>query len=89
MVIALVAGYARFAAFVAIRLVSAVAALGVLYLLLVLVGAPFLERLAADTPRHQPVGTDVGVTASRIGIPSLCICLGLMLAALFLAIGPW
>ena len=47
------------------------------------------ERLAADTPRHQLVGTDVGVTASRIGITSLCICLGLMLAALFLAIGPW
>ena len=89
MVIALLAGYARFATFVAIRLVSAVAVLGVLYLLLVLAGAPFLERLAADTPRHQLVGTDVGVTASRIGITSLCICLGLMLAALFLAIGPW
>lgn len=89
MLIALLAGYARFAAFVAIRLVSAVAVLGVLYLVLVLAGAPFVERLAADTPRHQLVGTDVGVTASRIDITSLCISLGLMLAALFLAIGPW
>lgn len=88
-VIALLAGYACFAAFVAIRLVSAVAVLGVLYLLLVLAGVPFVERLAADTPRPQLVGTDVGVTASRIGITSLCICLGLTLAALFLAIGPW
>ena len=70
-VIALLVGYARFAAFAAIRLVSAVAVLGVLYLLLVLAGVPFLERLAADTPRHQLIGTDVGVTASRIGITSL------------------
>jgi potassium efflux system protein len=88
-VIALLAGYARFAAFVAIRLVSLVVVLGALYLLLVLASALFVEQLAADAPRHQLVGTDVAVTPIRIGFASLYICLGLILAALFLAIGPW
>ena len=88
MVIALLAGYARFAAFVAIRLVSVVAVLGVLYLLLVLTGRHSSTGRCRNAT-HQVVGTDVRDTASLIGITSLCICLGLTLAALFLAIGPW
>jgi GDSL-like Lipase/Acylhydrolase family len=78
-VIALLAGYACFAAFVATRLVSVAAVLGVLYLLLVLTNAFFAERRARDARRSGP----------SAGITFLYAGLGVMLAGLFVAIGPW
>jgi uncharacterized membrane protein YhaH (DUF805 family) len=78
-VIALLAGYACFAAFVATRLVSVAAVLGVLYLLLVLTNAFFAERRARDARRSGP----------SAGITFLYAGLGVMLAGLLVAIGPW
>jgi hypothetical protein len=92
-VIALVAGYAGFAAFLATRLVSVAAVLGLLYLLLVLANAFFVERRAAAASPRRAIGTNLDVDACRGGpsaaITSLYVLLSVILAALFVAIGPW
>ncbi|MET0922076.1 MAG: hypothetical protein ABWY47_02965, partial [Xanthobacteraceae bacterium] len=68
------------------------AVLGLLYLLLVLANAFFVERRAAASPRRA-IGTNLDVDACRGGpsaaITSLYVLLGVILAALFVAIGPW
>jgi hypothetical protein len=78
-VVALVAGYAGFAALLATRLVSLAAVLGLVYLLLVLTNAFFVERHVAGASGHRP---SLAVTCFYVG-------LGVILAALFVAIGPW
>ncbi|HZN30347.1 MAG TPA: DUF3772 domain-containing protein [Xanthobacteraceae bacterium] len=92
-VIALLAGYADFAAFLATRLVSAAAVLGLLYLLLVLGNAFLVERRAAAASPRRAVGANLDVDACRggpsVAITSLYVLLGVILAALFVAIGPW
>jgi hypothetical protein len=92
-VIALLAGYAGFAAFLATRLVSAAAVLGLLYLLLVLGNAFLVERRAAAASPRRAVGANLDVDACRggpsVAITSLYVLLGVILAALFVAIGPW
>jgi GDSL-like Lipase/Acylhydrolase family/Protein of unknown function (DUF3772) len=91
--IALVAGYAGFAAFLATRLVSAAAVLGLLYLLLVLANAFLIERRAAAASPRRAIGTNLDVEACpggpSVAITSLYVLLGVILAALFVAIGPW
>jgi hypothetical protein len=92
-VIALVAGYAGFAAFLATRLASVAAVLGLLYLVLVLANAFFVERRAAAASPRRAIGANLDVDACRGGpsaaITSLYVLLGVILAALFVAIGPW
>jgi len=91
--IALIAGYPTFAAFVAARVISISALLGGLYVLLALGNALFAERLAVDTSRGQELAADFGVGTPWLGFAAIltvaAMCLGAMLAALVLYIGPW
>jgi hypothetical protein len=92
-VIALVAGYAYFAAVVAVTLVSVIVALNVLYLSLSVAKAMLRQRAGAGAPDHQIADIHLGMSAVRVG-PSLgrasvSIVLGLLLAAVFLAVAPW
>jgi small-conductance mechanosensitive channel len=91
--IALVAGYPTFAAFVAARVISISALLGGLYVLLALGNALFAERLAVDTSHGQELAADFGVGTPWLGFAAIltaaAMCLGAMLAALVLYIGPW
>ena len=91
--IALIAGYPTFAAFVAARVISISALLGGLYLLLALGNALFAERLAVDTSHGQELAADFGVGTPWLGFAAIltaaAMCLGAMLAALVLYIGPW
>ena len=91
--IALIAGYPTFAAFVAARVISISALLGGLYVLLALGNALFAERLAVDTSHGQELAADFGVGTPWLGFAAIltaaAMCLGAMLAALVLYIGPW
>jgi potassium-dependent mechanosensitive channel len=91
-VAALVAGYVNLAAFVAVRLVSLVAVVGLVYLLLCLASPHFAVQLATASG-GQSVGAQLELRSTPLGprpaLTSACIFIGLILAGIALAIGPW
>ncbi len=89
----LLTGHIGLAAFIAGRLLTLAATAGALYILLVLADSLFTDALAADTPGGRALAALLGLkprTIEVIGLlTSAALRIGLVLAALFLVMGPW
>lgn len=89
----LLTGHIGLAAFIAGRLLTLAATAGALYVLLVLADSLFTDALAADTPGGRSLAALLGLKPRTIEVVGLLtsavLRIGLVLAALFLAMGPW
>jgi small-conductance mechanosensitive channel len=92
-VIAVLAGYARFADFLAQRLVASIFILGAFYLLSVVSDALFHDAFAADTPRTRAIAFNLGLRPSRLGLIGALLSGAIRVLLFFLALvvifGPW
>jgi small-conductance mechanosensitive channel len=92
-VIAVLAGYARFADVLAERLLASIIIAGAFYLLVVTSDALFTDGFRAETPRARAVVANLGLHPRRVGLIgallSGAVRLLLLLLAVLLIIGPW
>lgn len=89
----LLTGHIGLAAFIAGRLLTLAATAAALYILLVLADSVFTDALAADTPGGRALAALLGLKPRTIEVVGLltsaALRISLVLAALFVAMGPW